>query len=141
LLLANGATDTIPCSSPCNGGDVNYNLVASVRTMPMMNYTYRGRTYSNSTSPSFMGPTMRVVPGQSLWIKLINNLNQDIGPNPPTAEDYWEMLQKPAEFIKYQRYKRIVPDPSHMKVDHANMPHGFQTTNLHLHGLDVAVHV
>jgi FtsP/CotA-like multicopper oxidase with cupredoxin domain len=84
---------------------------------------------------------MRVKPGQSLSIKLTNNLDYDLGPNPPTAADYWKMLQNPGEHIKYQRYKRRAPDPSRMKVDHGNMPHGFQTTNLHLHGLDVEVHM
>lgn len=141
LLVRGGGTDFIPCSNPCNEGDVNYNLVASVRTMPMLNYTYRGRTYSNSTSPSFMGPTMKVSPGQSLWIKLTNDLTEDIGPHPPTATDYWKMLQNPGEHIKYQRYKRRAADPSLMKVDHPNMPHNFDSTNLHLHGLDVEVHM
>mmetsp|Transcript_12787 Transcript_12787/g.23998 ORF Transcript_12787/g.23998 Transcript_12787/m.23998 type:complete len:650 (-) Transcript_12787:170-2119(-) len=134
-------TDYIPCSESCNGGDVNYNLVASIRIMPMLNYTYKGRTYSNPDSSTFMGSTMRVRPGQSLWIKLTNNMTEDIGPKPPTATDYWNMLQNPGEHIKYQRYKRRVSDPSLMKVDEPNMPHGFDVTNLHLHGLDVQVHM
>lgn len=149
-------TDYIPCSDPCNGGDVHYNLIASIRTMPMLNYTFKGRTYSGSSSSgssssadpthsldtaAFMGPTMRVKPGQSIWIKLTNNITEDIGPKPPTAQDYWNMLQNPGEHIKYQRYKRRVSDPSLMKVDEPNMPHGFDVTNLHLHGLDVQVHM
>lgn len=139
--FSKAATDFIPCSSPCNGGDVNYELVASVRTMKMLNYTYRGRTFSTDDSDTFMGPTMHVKPGQSLWIKMINNLTEPIGPNPPTATDYWNMLQNPGEHIKYQRYKRRVSDPSLMKVDVPNMPHDFDSTNLHLHGLDVDVHM
>jgi hypothetical protein len=73
------ATDFfIPCSDPCNGGDVNYNVVASVRTMrKMLDYTYRGRTYSSKGSDSFMGPTMCVWPGQTLWIKLTNNMTDE----------------------------------------------------------------
>ena len=43
--------------------------------------------------------------------------------------------------ITYSRYKRRVSSPSEMKVDTANMPHDFDTTNLHLHGLDVDVHM
>lgn len=137
----NAATDFIPCSSSCNGGDVNYELVASVRVMKLLNYTYKGRTFSTEGSDSFMGPTMRVRPGQSLWIKFVNNLTEPIGPSPPTATEYWNMLQNPGEHIKYQRYKRRVSDPSLMKVDHPNMPHDFDSTNLHLHGLDVDVHM
>lgn len=138
-------TDYIPCTQLCDGGDVNYVLTATVRTMEMQlgntTYTYRGRTYSNSTSPNFMGPTMTVQPGQSLWIKLINNLTTPIGPFPPTAQDYWTMLQNPGEHIKYQRYKKRVSHPSKLKVDLPNMPHSFDRTNLHLHGLDVEVHM
>ena len=137
------STGFIPCSDPCQGGDVNYHLTASIRTMPMLNYTYRGRTYSHDGDPAFMGPTMRVQPGQSLWIKLSNQLTDDLplGPHETTVEDYWNMLQHPGEKIKYQFYQRSVGSPDRMKVDVPNLPHGFDHTNLHLHGLDVAVHM
>lgn len=96
------ATDFIPCSDTCDGGDVNYELVTSVRTFPLMNYTYRGRTYSTPDSDSFMGPTMRVKPGQSLWIKFRNEMNDaSIGPKDPTALDYWRMLQNPGACYLY----------------------------------------
>ena len=93
------STDFISCNDPCNGGDVNYELKTTVRTLPLMNYTYRGRTYDNPDDPSsVMGPTMRVKPGQSLWIKLRNELNdRDIGPRDPSAIDYWRMLQNPGK--------------------------------------------
>lgn len=69
----------------------------------MLNYTYMGRTYSNESLPNHMGPTMRVKPGQTMWIKLSNELYGNIGPKPPTAVEYWNMLQAPGEAIKYQR--------------------------------------
>jgi FtsP/CotA-like multicopper oxidase with cupredoxin domain len=144
LLLLTTRTanaEFISCSGPCNGGDVNYDLTASVRVMKMLNYTYKGRTYSSEGSDSFMGPTMRVRPGQSLWIKLINKMTEPLGPHEPNAEDYWKMLQNPGEHIKYQFYHRSVSDPSQMKVDVANVPKRFDATNLHLHGLDIAVHM
>ena len=139
-------TDFIDCSDPCNGGDVNYELTASIRIMNVLNTTYKGRTYSRpSDGPDqFMGPTMRVRPGQSLWIKLVNNMTHDeepIGPTPPTRHEYWKMLQNPGERIKYQYYRKAPPDASLMKVDEINMPKNFDATNLHLHGLDVQVHM
>ncbi|CAB9517969.1 Multicopper oxidase mco [Seminavis robusta] len=136
-----GATDFIDCNSPCNGGDANYELTASIRTMPMMNYTYKGRTYSREGDDTFMGPTMRVAPGQSLWIKLRNEIPMDLNPKQVEIEEYWEMLKKPGEKIKYQYYKEPVSKPEYMKVDHPNIPHNFDATNLHLHGLDVEVHM
>lgn len=134
-------TDFISCDDSCNGGDVNYELTASVRTMKMLNYTYRGRTYSKEGSDSFMGPTMRVKPGQSIWIKLINNIYDAPGKTEVKVEDYWRMLQNPGEAIKYQYYKKPVSDPSLMKVDTPNIPKNFDSTNLHLHGLDIEVHM
>jgi FtsP/CotA-like multicopper oxidase with cupredoxin domain len=117
-------------------------------------YIYRGRTYStpDDNHHGFMGPTLRVTPGQSLWIKLRNNMTSDgdddndgengkMGPPDVSVEDYWRMLQKPGEKIKYQFYKKSVDDPSKMVVDEANLPHDFDSTNLHLHGLDIEVHM
>jgi hypothetical protein len=47
-----------------------------------------------------MGPTMRVKPGQSLWIKFRNEMNdKSIGPKNPTALDYWEMVKEPGTFL------------------------------------------
>ena len=135
----------ISCDNPCDGGDVNYNLVASIRTMKLLNYTYKGRTYSregDNESLSLMGPTMRVRPGQSLWIKLTNNMTDaSLGPSEPGAVEYWNMLRDPGENIKYQFYKAAVAEPALMKLDHPNIPKHFSSTNLHLHGLDIEVHM
>mmetsp|Transcript_33294 Transcript_33294/g.80497 ORF Transcript_33294/g.80497 Transcript_33294/m.80497 type:complete len:228 (+) Transcript_33294:412-1095(+) len=151
---AASSTDFISCDDPCNGGDVNYDLVTTVETVKLMNYTYRGRFYKSGTGDihgiegvpesAFMGPTMRVKPGQSLWIKLTNEMdgsNGNIGPYPPTAADYWVRLQNPGEAIKYRYYQQTVDDPSRMMVDTPNIPGNFDSTNLHLHGLDVEVHM
>jgi suppressor of ftsI len=136
-----GATDFIDCSETCNGGDVNYELVTSVRIMKLLNYTYKGRTYSAPRSDSILGPTLRVRPGQTLWIKLHNNITESIGPKEVDVTDYWKMLQNPGEKIKYQYYKKPVDDPARMTVDLPNLPKHFDATNLHLHGLDVQVHM
>lgn len=153
------STDFIDCNDPCNGGDVNYHLRAHVRTMQLQfgpegggaaaaadnyNYTYRGRTFSQDGEDTHMGPTMRVKPGQSLWIKLTNDMDgasQDIGPQEVTAEHYWKMLQNPGEKIKYPFYKEAVATPELMNVDEENMPGNWDDTNIHLHGLDVEVHM
>ncbi|GAX25200.1 hypothetical protein FisN_5Lh281 [Fistulifera solaris] len=140
-LLSHGATDFIPCSASCNGGDLNYELVANVRSMKLLNYTYRGRTFSTEGSDSYLGPTMRVKPGQTLWIKLTNQMHEPVGPTRVTVEDYWNMLQKPGEKIKYQYYKKAVANASLMTVDFPNIPSHFDATNLHLHGLDIEVHM
>ncbi|KAG7347238.1 cupredoxin [Nitzschia inconspicua] len=76
--------------------------------------------------------------------KLTNDMDgasQDIGPQPVTAEHYWKMLQNPGEKIKYPFYKEAVESPDLMTVDEENMPGNWDVTNLHLHGLDVEVHM
>ena len=139
------ATDFIDCNDPCNGGDVNYELTSRVRTIDnfMGGLKYKGRMYDNPENPnSVMGPTMRVRPGQSMWIKFRNNLTEpSLGPNNVKVYDYWEKLQEPGEFIKYEYYKEPVDTPEEMEVDYFNMPKNFDNTNLHLHGLDIEVHM
>ena len=124
-------TDFIPCDAKCDGGDVNYELTASIRTMNIMNYTYRGRTYSREGDPTFFGPTLRVKPGQSMWIKLRNEMYGDNGPPDVTVENYWKMLQNPGEAIKYLYYKNATETPEEMIADIPNLPGHFDNTNLH----------
>jgi FtsP/CotA-like multicopper oxidase with cupredoxin domain len=175
-------TDFIDCNDPCNGGDANYELVASVQTIQMAfgNHTYRGRTFARPDPLTgrvpfgeHMGPTITVQPGQSLWIKFRNELfttaatatssstststskqtgygvsaasaevpEEPLLPKNVTIEDYWIRLQNPGEKIKYQRYKKAVASPDLMEVDWSNIPGKYDNTNLHLHGLDVEVHM
>jgi len=164
-------TDFIDCNNPCNGGDVNYELIASVQTMKMGfgNYTYRGRTFArppdqqtvssgkipqegnqkklsnHNHNHNHMGPTMYVKPGQSVWIKFRNEMYKNdttnLSPAPVKIIDYWSRLQVPGEKIKYQYYKKPVNAPELMDVDIPNIPNNFDSTNLHLHGLDVEVHM
>jgi FtsP/CotA-like multicopper oxidase with cupredoxin domain len=149
-------TDYIDCNTPCNDGDVNYELIASVQTIKMKfgNYTYRGRTFARPDpitgkipegDSNHMGPTMYVKPGQSLYIKFRNELYKEdttnISPLPVEIYDYWSRLVVPGEKIKYQYYKKPVSSPELMEVDENNVPGEFDATNLHLHGLDIAVHM
>lgn len=172
-------TDFIDCNDPCNGGDVNYELIASIQTIRMAfgNHTYRGRTFARPDPVTgevpygqHMGPTMSVKPGESLWVKFRNELqgtdgkvthkgpfassfgvsaasvesfgrDEGILPRNVTIEDYWSRLENPGEKIKYQFYRKAVDSPDLMKVDWPNIPKHFDHTNLHLHGLDVEVHM
>ena len=171
-------TDFIDCNDPCNGGDANYELIASVQTIPMAfgNHTYRGRTFARPDPKTgrvpygkHTGPTITAKPGQTLWIKFRNELGERTTPTetttdtatdttkPPSregeeeevqllpknvaVEDYWVRLKKPGEKIKYRYYKPPVASPDLMEVDWSNIPSGYDSTNLHLHGLDVEVHM
>jgi L-ascorbate oxidase len=82
--------------------DVNYTLVHTYNPASGKTDTARLRTYNGSA----VGPTMRVLPGDTLHGFVHNNLP----PNPPGCAD----------------------GPDH------NVPHCFNTTNLHTHGLHVS---
>lgn len=132
-------TDFIDCNDPCNGGDVNYELTQTIRTVELLGgRKYKGRMYDNPEDPTNpMGPTMRVKPGQSMWIKYRNNMTESIGKTRVEVYDYWKMLQNPGEAIKYQYYKKATKTPEEMIVDVPNIPKNFDNSNLHVHGLDV----
>ncbi|VEU36547.1 unnamed protein product [Pseudo-nitzschia multistriata] len=149
-------TDFIDCNDPCNGGDVNYELVASVQTIKLAfgNHTFRGRTFARPDPTTnrvreggnnHMGPTLTVKPGQSMHIKFRNELfpeeTEGLLPKNVTLYDYWSRLITPGEKIKYEYYKKPVDAPELMEVDWSNIPGNFDWTNLHLHGLDVQVHM
>lgn len=140
---ADADTGFVDCDVPCDDADVNYELVTSIRSVRVMNYTYIGRLYENPDDPNaIFGPTLHVAPGQSISIKLRNNIqSEENSTTHVTIEDYWTMLLNPGEKIKYQYYKKRPDTIQGMKIDHPNIPHNFDSTNLHLHGLDIEVHM
>jgi suppressor of ftsI len=69
------------------------------------------RVRTRTYNGSLPGPVMTTRPGNHLWVEVVNQLP----PNPP-----------------------VTPPPG---IDPTNNPHGFNTTNLHVHGLQVVPHI
>jgi suppressor of ftsI len=118
LLLGGAATAGVLSIESCAGG-------ASVPspgalsgganftlTAQYADHSFAGKTLRTRTyNGSIPGPTMSVAPGQTLNVRIVNNLP----PNPAAT----------------------VPPGG----DPSNNPHGFNTTNLHVHGVQVVPHL
>lgn len=118
LLVGGAATAGILSIESCaGGGSVPFPTALSgaanyTLTAQYSDHSYAGKTLRTRTyNGNIPGPTMGVTPGQTLSIRVVNSL-------PPNAT-------------------ATVPSGD----DPTNNPHGFNTTNLHVHGLQVVPHL
>jgi FtsP/CotA-like multicopper oxidase with cupredoxin domain len=100
-----------------------------------------------SYSGKLVGPTLRARPGDTLRIKLVNNLPpeqpencadieecKDPAPVPPSP--LVNAIRKGDEAKVRQMAAKAEPDAG--MLHDMNKPHGFNTTNIHTHGLHVS---
>jgi FtsP/CotA-like multicopper oxidase with cupredoxin domain len=97
-------------------------------------YRLRGRTYNGRT----IGPTMRISGGDTLAVRIINKLP----PNPPVTQPKGEYLvpiiDNMMQAMDRMPHHGVRPSDS---IDPMNNPHGFNTTNLHTHGIQTVPHL
>ena len=128
---------TVPVSAPPPppppGGRV-YRLITQYATTNIKGYRLRTRTYNGRT----IGPILQTRPGQTLSVRVVNRFPPETPERPPAGE---VSLPNPRDSMEAMD-ATIRPDvkPSH-KIDHMNNPHGFNTTNLHVHGLQTIPHI
>jgi suppressor of ftsI len=97
-------------------------------------YTLRTRTYNGKT----YGPLIRVTPGTTLGMTVTNTLP----PNPPAHMPSGRVqVPDPATmaemFTRHPKRFRASTAP----IDMMNNPHDFNTTNLHVHGIQTIPHL
>ena len=96
-------------------------------------YTLRTRTYNGKT----YGPTIRVTPGTTLAVNVTNNLP----PNPPAKVPRGRVrvpvTTMATMFSRHPKRFRTSAEP----IDVMNNPHDFNTTNLHVHGVQTIPHL
>ena len=118
--------------APVGGG--GYTLTIGYTNATIGGKRLRTRTYNGST----VGPTLDVFPGNTLRVKMVNTLP----PNPPAvvpaglvriadAHDMGDMMRR-RPFAT-----RLTATP----LDPMNNPHLFNTTNLHVHGIQTLPHL
>lgn len=114
------------CDNPCNDGDVNYIIEASLQTytisgsnsipdyangkqdLSMFTRTFTGSAESKTpfcrnnddgtTGP--LGPCLTVNPGQLMKVKLINNMDkgmEQLRQTPNTIDEYWKLASTPGQ--------------------------------------------
>ena len=168
------------CSRPCDQGDVNYVLRATIAHHPIKNsrsflnpetqqpewgedVAFHSRTYMDGGSTSafcdetaqsdgsnMLGPCLRVEPGQTMMIKVINDMANGsvaLHSEKPELEDWqdvidhrygWDYLHSHGSFTIFNK------DKKNLTKQMTNFP-GWETpfdhTNLHVHGLQVVPHL
>ena len=135
------------CDNPCNDGDVNYVIEASLQTytvpgskmapsiangkddLSMFTRTFTGgadsksafcKDYDGTTGP--LGPCITVNPGQQMKIKLVNNMDHGtslLHQSPTTIDQYWKLASTPGQpdLDAIQFYGTAPKTPQEMRVD------------------------
>ena len=142
LLVGGAATGAVV---GCGGGGVNTTPVfnsnggpAYTLTVQYSNHTYGGKQVRVRSYGSIPGPTLTVSPGQSLTVTLNNQLPPDPSATVPTKVAIHPSAMGDMMSLRQQL---ALPAVTSTTIDPMNNPHLFNTTNLHVHGLQVVPHI
>ena len=97
-------------------------------------YTLRTRTYNGKT----VGPTLETAPGSTLRVRIVNSLP----PNPPAVIPRGTMRVARASGMAsmHAATGETISVPA-AGLNLMNNPHSFNTTNLHVHGIQTIPHL
>lgn len=93
----------------------------------------RGRTYNGTT----VGPSWIVNPGDKLNVRMVNKLP----PNPKTAIEPHQLVPQPRNMMEAADLNYNGEPRLSTSIDPMNNPHDFNTTNLHVHGIQTIPHL
>ena len=120
VLPAVAAAEAPPSAAAPSGREVRVELVVKYAD----NVIGKDKVHLRSYNGGLVGPTMRVRPGDTLNVHLANQLP----PNPATIANVQAAVAEMAREVG----RPMPPGTS------TNVPHDFNTTNLHTHGLHVS---
>jgi FtsP/CotA-like multicopper oxidase with cupredoxin domain len=136
VLTVEGCNIVTSGGSLAPSGSTGFTLTAQYSDHVFAGKTLRTRTF-NGTIP---GPTMTVVPGQQFTVTFNNILPPDpVVPIPATAMVYPASSMQEMETGDLTKPSGVAVQTS--SIDPMNNPHLFNTTNLHVHGLQVVPHL
>jgi suppressor of ftsI len=95
--------------------------------------TVRGRTYNGK----IIGPTFEIQPGDTMYVTMINKLP----PNRQEMPREGEPVPQPATMMDAMYPMPHGPFAPARKINMMNNPHDFNTTNLHVHGIQTIPHL
>jgi suppressor of ftsI len=112
-----------------------YKLNVEYATSNIAGYTMRTRTYNGSTA----GPTLEAYPGTTLTI----TVNNELPPNPAATVPPQGEIRVPVyrTMDDLMRRKPTGTSIATAAVDPMNNPNNFNTTNLHVHGIQTVPHL
>jgi suppressor of ftsI len=108
--------------------DIKY-AVTNIKGYKLRTRTFNGRTY---------GPTIVTRPGGTLSIKMVNQLPKNPTATVPLGSVPIPDIEDVMDAMNPLYRGRTVPSA---KIDRMNNPHGFNTTNLHVHGIQTTPHL
>ncbi|HET9030203.1 MAG TPA: multicopper oxidase domain-containing protein [Candidatus Aquilonibacter sp.] len=114
----------------------SYVLTPQYATTTIGGFRLRTRTYNGSTA----GPILETRPGSTLHVRIVNQLP----PNPPVPTPLaMERVSIPAPATMMEAMSTKHPARTKMSavIDPMNNPHAFNTTNLHVHGIQTIPHL
>ena len=131
LLVAEGCNNAGGLLSP-GGLFSGYTLNVGYATNTVGGYRMRTRTYNAST----LGPILETKPGSTLSIRV----NNALPPNPPATVPKSARIPAPASMMEAMK-RTASRTASSTTIDPMNNPHEFNTTNLHVHGIQTTPHL
>jgi FtsP/CotA-like multicopper oxidase with cupredoxin domain len=126
-----GSSFLNPGGGPVNGG---YTLTVGYTNSTIGGKRIRTRTYNGST----VGPTLDVFPGNTLAVKIVNQLPANPPATVPSGAVHIADAHNMSDMMRRRPAAlRVSADP----LDPMNNPHLFNTTNLHVHGIQTLPHL
>ena len=129
------------CRSGSSGGSSlipgtsGYTLNVQYATNTIAGYTLKTRTYNGSTA----GPILETRPGETLTVTVNNHLPPNPPATPPDARIH--TVPRFANMDDMLRRKTSGTQQTSTPVDPMNNPNSFNTTNLHVHGVQTVPHL
>lgn len=129
------------CRSGSSGGSSlipgtsGYTLNVQYATNTIAGYTLKTRTYNGSTA----GPILETRPGETLTVTVNNHLPPNPPATPPDARIH--TVPRFANMDDMLRRKTSGTQQTSTPVDPMNNPNSFNTTNLHVHGIQTVPHL
>ncbi len=136
-VVADGcSTDSVFHPGGGGAGGSMYELNVGYATTTVGGYRVRLRNYNGTP----VGPTLSATPGETLTIKVVNALP----PNPPATLPQGSVRVPTASGNSLMRMMGKAPMATHLTsgpYDPMNNPHSFNTTNVHVHGIQTIPHL
>lgn len=112
----------------------SYSIDVRYATTNFAGYRLRTRTYGGRT----VGPRLECRPGDTLSVRIVNGLPTEPAARAPRGRVMIPDVHTVREAMSTHYRGPLVPSD---EIDHMNDPHGFNTTNLHVHGIQTVPHL
>ena len=147
--ISAAAVGTVLVSDACSGsvgqntflippvppGPRVHTLVVRYATTEIKGYRLRTRTYNGRT----IAPTIETRPGETLTMRIVNRLPPNPRAQIPQGSVPIPVIKDSMEAMDALFYGHGVTPSGH--INRMNNPHGFNTTNLHVHGIQTIPHI